>query len=120
MVKRLALTTRRRCSEISLFRLPAEIDPTRPFRVEVTATRPTATGDGRMTIAGRRTALPDAFRLAPPPEPAPLWRAIWQAKRAETARRRCHADRPDADPLRAGMDHPPPATVAPGPHRLSC
>ncbi|EEW26926.1 NosR/NirI family protein [Rhodobacter ferrooxidans] len=84
MIKRLRATGAPEVKEISLFRLPAAIDPLRPFRIEVQASRPTASGEMSMLIA-TDYSLPDRFRLAPPPEPAPLWRAIWDAKRMETA-----------------------------------
>ncbi len=83
MVKKLAIDGAPPVKEISLFRLPAAIDPLQPFRVEVTATRPTDTGEVAMTIAADYR-LPDAYRLAPPPEPAPLWHEVWAAKRVET------------------------------------
>ena len=83
MVKKLAIDGAPEVKEISLFRLPPEIDPLQPFRVEVTATRPTETGEVAMTM-GVDYRLPDVYRIAPPPEPAPLWREIWQEKRAAT------------------------------------
>lgn len=63
--------------EVSLFRLPATLDPLQPLAVEVTATRP---GAPEMVIAAPYT-LPEAFRTAPPPEPEPLWRSAWRADR---------------------------------------
>ncbi|WP_425073339.1 4Fe-4S binding protein [Sagittula sp. S175] len=63
--------------EVSLFRLPADLDPLMPMQVEVTATRP---GAPEMVIAAPYT-LPDAFRTAPPPEPEPLWRSAWRDDR---------------------------------------
>ncbi|QCO56606.1 4Fe-4S binding protein [Pseudorhodobacter turbinis] len=69
--------------EISLFALPPTIDPTAPFTVEVTATRPTTGADIQMTITLPYT-LPGAFRLAEP-ETAPLWHDIWMKKRVEAA-----------------------------------
>ena len=69
--------------EISLFRLPTTIDPAKPFRVEVMAARPKTDGGEVSTVIGVDYALPDAFRLAPPPSPEPLWRSIWAAKQLE-------------------------------------
>ncbi|OYX44483.1 MAG: protein NirI [Rhodobacterales bacterium 32-67-9] len=83
MVKKLTIDGAPAAKEISLFRLPATIDPMQPFRVEVTATRPTDSGAVTMTIAADYR-LPDAYRLVPPPEPAPLWHEIWAGKRVET------------------------------------
>lgn len=83
MVKRLAIPGAPEVKEISLFRLPPEIDPLQPFRVEVTATRPAATGEVAMTM-GVDYRLPDTYRIAPLPDSAPLWREIWQEKRVAT------------------------------------
>ncbi|MCL7464896.1 NosR/NirI family protein [Phaeovulum sp. NW3] len=84
MVKRLRAEGAPEVKEISLFRLPPAIDPARPFRLEVAATRPTAAGEQVAMTMAVDYALPDAFRLAPPPAAEPLWRAIWAAKRLET------------------------------------
>jgi len=84
MLKSLELADAPKMKEISLFALPSEIDPTKPLTVEIRATRPTATGEVAMTIALAYT-LPDAFRLAPPPEPEPLWKQAWEAKRPQIA-----------------------------------
>ena len=84
MLKALELTGAPKMKEISLFALPPEIDPTKPLTVEIRATRPTATGEVAMTVAVPYT-LPEAFRLAPPPEPEPLWKQAWQAKHAQIA-----------------------------------
>ncbi len=70
--------------EISLFHLPPSFDPIRPLRLEITATRPTATGEVSMLIPVSYS-LPDLFRVAPPLQDEPLWRAIWDAKRVQTA-----------------------------------
>ncbi len=84
MLKSLELADAPKMKEISLFALPPEIDPTKPLTVEIRATRPTAGGEVAMTIALAYT-LPDAFRLAPPPEPDPLWKQAWEAKRPQIA-----------------------------------
>ncbi len=84
MLKRLKAPGAPEAKEISLFRLPPAIDPLLPIRVEITASRDTATAPVTMTIATDYT-LPAALRLAPDAEPEPLWRAIWQTKRLETA-----------------------------------
>ena len=84
MQKRLRAEGAPQMKEISLFALPPEIDPTLPFTVEVKATRPTDTGEVAMTVA-LPYALPDAFRLAPPPEEEPLWVSAWQKKRPQIA-----------------------------------
>jgi NosR/NirI family nitrite reductase transcriptional regulator len=84
MLKALELTGAPKMKEISLFALPPEIDPTQPLTVEIRATRPTTTGEVAMTVAVPYT-LPEAFRLAPPPEPEPLWKQAWQAKHAQIA-----------------------------------
>lgn len=84
MLKALSLPDAPKMKEISLFALPPEIDPTKPLTVEIRATRPTATGEVAMTIALPYT-LPEAFRLAPPPEPEPLWKQAWETKRPQVA-----------------------------------
>jgi NosR/NirI family nitrite reductase transcriptional regulator len=84
MVKTLDLTDAPKMKEISLFALPPEIDPTQPFILELRATRPAAAGEVALTIVLPYT-LPDAFRLAPPPEPEPLWKQAWATKRPEIA-----------------------------------
>ncbi len=84
MVKHLALENVPQLKEISLFALPALIDPTQPFTLEVRATRPTERGEVAMTVALPYT-LPDAFRLAAPTEPEPLWKQAWQTKRPQVA-----------------------------------
>ena len=84
MLKTLDLADAPKMKEISLFALPPEIDPTKPLTVEIRATRPTATGEVAMTVALPYT-LPEAFRLAPPPEPEPLWKQAWEMKRPQIA-----------------------------------
>ncbi len=84
MQKRLALKDAPAMKEISLFSLPPQIDPTRPFTLEVRAARSIADGEVAMTITLPYT-LPDAFRLAPPPEPEPLWQSAWKAKQPQIA-----------------------------------
>lgn len=84
MQKRLGAEGAPAMKEISLFALPPEIDPTRPLMVEVTATRPTETGDVSMSV-DLPYALPDRFRLAPRPPEDPLWVASWDSKRPQIA-----------------------------------
>lgn len=71
--------------EMSVFRLPADrFDPTRPFQVEVKASRDTGGEPVSMRIPVDYT-LPGHFLL--PPEIAsdtePLWVSAWQRKRIE-------------------------------------
>ncbi|MEF3047065.1 4Fe-4S binding protein [Pseudotabrizicola sp. L79] len=84
MVKRLAVADAPDVKEISLFRLPPDIDPLQPIRIEVTASRATETDAVSMTMAVDYS-LPAAFRLPPETAPSALWRDIWAAKRLETA-----------------------------------
>ncbi|MBV0891440.1 NosR/NirI family protein [Paracoccus sp. Z118] len=76
--------------ERSLFRIPADpaqggIDVTQPFFVTVTATREAADG-GTLTLPmTAEVSLPEAFRLAPPPEPVPLWQEFWVQKQQQIA-----------------------------------
>lgn len=84
MIKRLALADAPTMKEISLFALPAAIDPTRPFVVEVHSTRPTAAGEVVAMTTTVPVALPQAFLpVAEPPEP--LWRSIWAEKQVQAA-----------------------------------
>ncbi len=85
LVKKLAAQGAPEMKEASLFRLPKTIDPAKPFRVEVLAARPKSDGGEVSTVIAAEYALPDAFRLDPPPAPEPLWRSIWMAKKVETA-----------------------------------
>jgi NosR/NirI family transcriptional regulator, nitrite reductase regulator len=82
MLKRLVADGTPEAKEISLFHLPASFDATLPLRLEIKATRPTATGEVSMIIPLDYT-LPEAFRLVPPPPDEPLWVSIWAAKRVE-------------------------------------
>lgn len=85
LVKKLAIAGAPFAKEISVFRMPAQgFEPTLAFRVEITATRDTAAGGTVAMVIGADYALPDAFRLAPPPEPEALWHEIWRAKRVQT------------------------------------
>lgn len=84
MVKRLALKDAPAIKEISLFALPAAIDPTRPIRVEVTATRAAASGPDLHLTLTAETTLPARFRAEPVAE-VPLWQQIWQQKRLAAA-----------------------------------
>jgi NosR/NirI family transcriptional regulator, nitrite reductase regulator len=70
--------------EISLFRLAKAIDATKPLRVEVTAARPAESGNDVTATIALDYALPAAFKLAPPPDPEPLWQSIWAAKHVES------------------------------------
>ncbi len=84
-VRRLEIAGAPDAKEVSLFRLPGQgLDPTGPFRIEVTATRPAAAGGMVATTIAAEYRLPDRFRIDPP-EPEPLWRSAWDAGRAEVA-----------------------------------
>ena len=78
MIKRLAPDDAPQMKEISLFALPAAIDATRPFAVEIRATRPASGREVTMTEV-LPVALPAAYVLAPV-EPEALWRSIWREK----------------------------------------
>lgn len=84
MLKALDLADAPKMKEISLFALPPAIDPTKPLTVEIRATRPTTTGEVAMTVALPYT-LAEAFRLAPPLDPEPLWKQAWESKRPQVA-----------------------------------
>jgi NosR/NirI family nitrite reductase transcriptional regulator len=71
--------------ELSLFRLPTTtFDPTRPFTLEVTATRETESGDVAIQIP-LDYVLPAAFvrTAAPLAQVEPLWVSAWQRKKFE-------------------------------------
>ena len=83
-IKELEIAGAPPAKEISLFRLPKEIDATEPLRVEVTATRPAEDGQNVNAVIALDYVLPATFKLAPPPDPEPLWRSIWAAKHVES------------------------------------
>jgi len=81
-VRQLAIEGGPETKEISVFRLPSDkIDPVQPFRVEVRASRPTPTGEVSTTIA-LDYKLPNALRAATQADHTPLWRKVWEQKRA--------------------------------------
>ncbi|MDH3264214.1 MAG: NosR/NirI family protein [Paracoccaceae bacterium] len=85
-IDRLALEELPEFKERSVFRLPTEIfDPTAPFRVEVTATRPAAAegAPDKVLVIGVDYVLPEEFVRAAPPEPPPLWQQAWERKRLQ-------------------------------------
>jgi len=80
-VKLLAAAGAPEFREIGVYRIGADgFDPAKPFRIEVAASRPAATGAPVKTVIAVDYILPDAFRIAAPPEPEALWRSIWQRK----------------------------------------
>jgi len=71
--------------EISVFRLKGEsgFDPTRPFRIEVSASRDTADGGTVTMRIPLDYALPREYLVATAvdlPEERPLWQAAWESK----------------------------------------
>ena len=85
MVEKLPLDGVPEFKEISLFRLNIDaaaggIDPRQPFDLEVTATRPAASG-GALTLPVRAgIRLPPAFTVAEV-VPQPLWQEFWLKKK---------------------------------------
>ncbi|SFT38854.1 NosR/NirI family protein [Sedimentitalea nanhaiensis] len=68
--------------ERSLFRIGGNgFDPTEPFALELTASRPAAVGGDVSFVVTIPYALPGRYVLAPPPEAAPLWRQTWEDKK---------------------------------------
>ncbi|MCB1310983.1 MAG: 4Fe-4S binding protein [Sedimentitalea sp.] len=68
--------------ERSLFRIGgAGFDPTQPFELELTATRPAEAGGEVSFTTAFPYALPDEYILAPPPETVPLWQQTWERKK---------------------------------------
>jgi NosR/NirI family nitrite reductase transcriptional regulator len=82
MVKRLALPDAPAMKEISVFALPATIDPGRPFFIDVQSRRPTANGTSVTMDTTLSVALPQAF-LPASMAPEPLWQLIWAEKRVQ-------------------------------------
>ncbi|MCW2307734.1 NosR/NirI family protein [Rhodobium gokarnense] len=80
-VKRLAAEDAPTMKEVSIFRLGPAIDPMQPITVEVRAERPAEGGGTVATTIPATYTLPEAFQRPPPPEPVPLWRETWTAKR---------------------------------------
>ena len=80
-VKMLAAAGAPEFREIGVYRIGADgFDPARPFRVEVTAARPTASGKPVKTVIAAGYTMPGACRVAAVPEPEALWRSIWERK----------------------------------------
>ncbi len=77
MVKTLALEAPQ-MKEISLFALPSQIDPLRPFTLRLTARRETSGGQVTMPI-NVEISLPQTFRT----DTRPLWQQAWETKRPE-------------------------------------
>ena len=84
LMKAFALPDAPAFKEISIFRLPAGIDPMRPFTVEVPAARADASGAVIPASIGANYELPAAFRAAPAAS-VPLWQESWQGKQVEIA-----------------------------------
>lgn len=80
-VDRLALENAPQMKERSIFQLGDGFDPVAPFRVEVTATRPSADGSDLTHVTAADYHLPETYVLAPPPAPEPLWQTTWRTKR---------------------------------------
>jgi len=84
-IDRLAAGDAPEFKEISIFRLRTEhLDLSKPFTLEVLASRETADGSVTMTIPAAYH-LPERFVRAPEilPEVVPLWVSAWQNKRVE-------------------------------------
>ena len=83
MVKRLSAVGAPDVKEISLFRLPKTIDPMKPIRIEVHATRPAESGEEIALQVEADYVLPERFRAKPIPEPKALWISAWRESRIE-------------------------------------
>ncbi|MEH7828774.1 4Fe-4S binding protein [Gemmobacter denitrificans] len=79
MVRRLALPNAPAMKEISVFALPATIDPSRPFTIDVQSRRPTVKGRTVTMDTHLSVALPQAL-LTATMSPEPLWKLIWAEK----------------------------------------
>lgn len=73
----------------SVFRLPGEgFDATRPFSLELTASRPAEDGSGMDEVSfvtDLAYSLPGAYITEPPAGAEPLWQSRWLAKRYQVA-----------------------------------
>lgn len=70
--------------EVSVFRLPQVIDPAKPLRIEITASRPMTSGGEKQASVVADYTIPQ-FMLSQSSETSePLWREIWSKKRLET------------------------------------
>jgi NosR/NirI family nitrite reductase transcriptional regulator len=83
-IRKLAIAGAPEFREVSVFRLPASIDPLSTLRIEVLALRDTPGGGSVRATISSTYDLPRQFMTVPPPPPEPLWREIWRAKYAET------------------------------------
>lgn len=84
-VKKLQAAGAPEFKEVSVFRLPPDIDSLKPMRVEVLAARPKLGGGETQATVAVDVALPQFMRSPPTEAPEPLWREIWSQKRVETA-----------------------------------
>lgn len=74
--------------ETSVFRINADpeaggLDLTRPFRVTVLTARAGREGELLVLPVSTEVALPEPFRVAPPPPEEPLWLQAWQDKQPQ-------------------------------------
>jgi NosR/NirI family transcriptional regulator, nitrite reductase regulator len=83
-IKNLHATGAPEFKEVSVFRLPSTIDPAKPLRIEITASRPMTSGGEKQTTIVADYTIPQ-FMLSQSSETSePLWREIWSKKRLET------------------------------------
>jgi len=72
--------------ERSIFSLPGDgFDPTRPFTLELAASRAAATGADVGFTTAIAYSLPGAYITEPADGPAPLWQSRWLEKRYQVA-----------------------------------
>ena len=84
-VKRLKIAGSPEFKEVSVFRLPPDIDPLKSMRIEILASRQMASGGEKQAVIAADYTIPQ-FMLSRSAETAePLWREIWTKKRAETS-----------------------------------
>jgi len=70
--------------ERSVFHLPGEgFEPTRPFTLELTASRPAAAGGEVSFVTTLDYALPASYITRPPAAVAPLWQSRWRQKKLQ-------------------------------------
>ncbi len=68
--------------ERSVFIIPRDgVDVLKPFRLELTISRPARDGKTATMVLSVDYQLPGKYVVPPPPEPLPLWQETWKNKR---------------------------------------
>lgn len=84
-VKKLQIPGAPEFKELSVFRLPSDIDPLKPMRIEIFASRPMANGGEKQAVIAADYTIPQLLLGRAAEIEEPLWREIWSKKRVETS-----------------------------------